>query len=445
VDLVVIEQKADLHAVTTAAPLPAMLRPSVMTASIGLLEPTRKMLQDRNHPHLHDSQGAEPTPTMNTSRSSTGDRRPPPPSAARAERVLIVLHDFALGGTERIALRLAGAWARAGRQVTIFCGDPTGPLARLRDPAVELVAASPAIARAPGSRRRLGRALAALLRGRRFDVLFTPGNTHWAVLPALGSTPADRRPRIVAQISAPLFRHGRGPLRQRIYNANARRRLALADVLVTLSPETVRDAHAVLGARRVHSLPLPALEDEAAAPQPAAGELILCIGRLVPEKGFDLALRAFARLPDHDARLAVLGEGPERNRLERLAAELGVAARVTFEGYVADVAPWLARARLLLLTSRFEGYAAVIVEALGAGRPVVATDCTPAARELLGHPGAGAIAAIGDAAGLARALQAVLAAPPPDPEALAKLVAPYRLGPVSQAYLELFDSLTASP
>jgi glycosyltransferase involved in cell wall biosynthesis len=257
--------------------------------------------------------------------------------------------------------------------------------------------------------------------------------------------PAGQRPRIVAQISAPLFRHGRGPLRQRIYNANARRRLALADALVALSPETVRDAGAVLGPRAIRSLPLPALGDQAPAPEPAAGELILCIGRLVPEKGFDLALWAFARLLSDDARIALLGEGPERSRLERLAVELGVADRVTFAGYVADVAPWLARARLLLLTSRFEGYAAVIVEALGAGRPVVATDCTPAARELLGHPGAGAIAAIGDAAGLAQALQAVLAAPPPDPERLVELVAPYRLGPVSQAYLDLFDSLTASP
>jgi glycosyltransferase involved in cell wall biosynthesis len=63
-----------------------------------------------------------------------------------------------------------------------------------------------------------------------------------------------------------------------------------------------------------------------------------------------------------------------------------VADRVRLPGYVPDIRPWLAIARTFLLTSWYEGYAAVIVEALGAGRPVVSTDCTPAARELLGEP-----------------------------------------------------------
>jgi glycosyltransferase involved in cell wall biosynthesis len=359
---------------------------------------------------------------------------------ARADRVLIVLHDFALGGTERIALRLARAWAREGRRVTVFCGDPRGLLRRLLDPAVELVAATPDIPRGRGSRARLGRALARLLETRQFDVLFVPGNFHWAVLPQLRSLPASRRPAVVAQISALLFRHGRGPLRQRAYNASMRRRLLAAQALVALSPETADEAEAILGRRIATTIPLPALEDEVAPALRAEGELVLCAGRLVPEKGFDVALRAFARLAP-PARLAIVGEGPERSRLEALAADLGVAARVEFAGYAPDIGPWLRRARLLMLTSRFEGYAAVIVEALGAGRPVVATDCTPAARELLAHSGAGRVAPIGDVEALAEALNAELAAPPPDPQALAALVSAYRIGPAARAYLDLFDRL----
>jgi glycosyltransferase involved in cell wall biosynthesis len=361
--------------------------------------------------------------------------------AARADRVLIVLHDFALGGTERIALRLARAWARAGRKATIFCGDPSGPLINLLDPTVELVVAAPPIPRGPGSRRRLGRALARLLATRRFDVLFVPGNFHWPVVPALKSLPASQRPAVVAQVSAPLSRYGRGPLEARLFNMTMRRRLADVRSVVALSPQTAREADAVLRRRIATPIPLPALEDDQTSITPASGRLVLCAGRLVPEKGFDLALRAFARLKDRAARMAIVGEGPERSRLESLAAELGVSERVRFVGYAPDIRPWLERARVLLLASRFEGYGAVIVEALGAGRPVVATDCTPAAHELLDKPNAGRVTPIGDVAAMSRALEALLAGPPPDPQALSALVAAYRIGAVSQAYLALFDGL----
>jgi glycosyltransferase involved in cell wall biosynthesis len=359
---------------------------------------------------------------------------------ARAESVLIVLHDLGLGGTERIALRLARAWAAAGREVAIFCGDPRGPLRELLTPQVELIPAAPPIPRRRRSRQALGRALAALLRRRRFDLLFVPGNFHWAVIPALRSLGAARPP-VVAQISAPLFRHGRGPLKQAVYDATVRRRLALADALVALSEESVGHARRVIPARPAQCIPLPALEDDTAPFDRAAGRLILCIGRLVPEKGFHHAIAAFARLGDPGASLAILGEGPERSRLEALAAELGVADRVSLAGYIGDVRPWLARARVLLVASRFEGYAAVIVEALGAGRPVVATDCTPAARELLACPGAGRVIPIGDVPAMAQALGDELASPPPDPQQLARLVDAYRLGPVSRAYLHLFDTV----
>jgi glycosyltransferase involved in cell wall biosynthesis len=352
------------------------------------------------------------------------------------------VHVFALGGTERIALRLARAWAERGRKVSILCGDPTGPLACLLPRSVELIAAEPPVPRGRGSRGKLGQALLRLLLARRFDVLFVPGNFHWALLPPLDALPADQRPAVIAQISAPLLRHGRRLLALSIFKVTARWRLARVSALVALSQETARDAESAFGRLTLRAIPLPALEDETPPLTRAQGRLVLCAGRLVPEKGFDVAIRAFARLGDPDAQLAIVGEGPERPRLEALIAELGLAGRVELTGYAPSIAPWLERARVLLVTSTFEGYAAVIVEALGAGRPVVATDCTPAARELLTAPGAGQVAPIGDVPALAQALRVVLSAPPADPQALAHLVDAYRIGPVSQAYLSLFDQVT---
>jgi glycosyltransferase involved in cell wall biosynthesis len=325
----------------------------------------------------------------------------------------------------------------------LLCGKLGGALTPMIDGKVEVVECDPPIPRGPGSRRALGLAVARFLAGRRSDVLFVPGNFHWPVISAVEQLPADQRPGIVAQISTPLFRHGRGPLRQIGYNRRMRHHFSGVDEAVALSPAMTHDADRILGRKITQCIRLPALEDHEPARTIASGDLIVAAGRLVKEKGFDVALRAFALLEDTKVRLAIVGDGPDRQHLENLAASLGVADRVTFPGYVPNIRPWLETARAFLLTSFYEGYAAVIVEALEAGRPVVATDCTPAASELLNHQGAGAVAPIGDAAALAACLRRVLRAAPPDADRLAGAVADYRIGPISQAYLRVFDTVVA--
>ena len=355
-------------------------------------------------------------------------------------KILVVLHDLPLGGTERVALRLTDAWAKAGHQVTLLCGSATGAQAGLVSEAVELVECAPPIPRGFGSRIRLGRAVAEHLRRHPVDVLFAPGNFHWSVCRSVAKSLGDDRPAIVAQVSSPIFKHGRKGLKQRMFEAGARRRLRDVDAMVTLSPRTVPETDRLLGRRIATAIPLPALDDTLHPAKIASGKQIVAAGRLAPEKGYDIALKAFARIADAEARLAFIGDGPLRADLEALAKSLGVRERVTFAGYAPDIGPWLDRARLLLLSSWHEGFGAVIVEALGRGRPVVATDCTPAVRDLLDTPGRGRVAAAGDVDGLARALEAELAAAPPEPSALIAAVQAYRITPVANAYLDVFEA-----
>lgn len=104
---------------------------------------------------------------------------------------------------------------------------------------------------------------------------------------------------------------------------------------------------------------------------------LLCVGRLVPEKGFDLALDAFeklcARYPN--ARLTLAGDGPEREALEQRAEGLGIRDRVEFLGWTApdSIPERMNRASLLLMPSRREGLPLVAIEASLAGLPIVAT------------------------------------------------------------------------
>lgn len=357
-------------------------------------------------------------------------------------KILVALHDLPLGGTERVALRLTEAWAKAGHQVTLLCGSVSGAQAGLVSDAVDLVECSPPIPRGFGSRIRLGRAVARHLRRHPADVLFVPGNFHWSICRAVAGALGEARPAIVAQVSSPIFKHGRDGLKQLAFEMGARSRLRDADALVTLSPQTVPEANHLLGRAIASAIPLPALDDTVHQARTASGKLIVAAGRLAPEKGYDVALKAFAKLADPEARLALVGDGPLRADLEALADSLGVRDRVTFAGYQPDIGPWLDQARLLLLSSWHEGFGAVIVEALGRGRPVVATDCTPAVRDLLNPPAHGRVTRPGDVDGLAAALDAELNAAPRAPQGLIHAVRAYRITPVATAYLDLFAKMT---
>ncbi|CAN5172008.1 glycosyltransferase family 4 protein [soil metagenome] len=366
--------------------------------------------------------------------------------ASDAAAIGIVLHDFSLGGTERIAVRLANEWAEKGRAVTIVCGTEKGPLRALLSPKVALVPLHPVIERSFGSRRKLGRAAAAVFAVNAVDLVFIPGNFHWQVVPALARLPVATRPRIAVQLSTPLVRYDRGPIHQKIYNRWMRRLLRRADATISLEDTMTAQADSILRNRITQRIRTPALEH---APSPSLpldpkNRTIVAAGRLVAVKGFDTAISAFALLEDRDARLIILGDGPLKETLQRQAEQLGVADRVEFPGYVACIRPWLDKAGMFLLSSRYEGYPAVLIEAIAAGRPVVATRCSPAVDELVDRTGFGASAPIEDPVALAGAMARVFAGCRPQAADMAAAVSPFGIENCARDYLRMFDTLCAA-
>lgn len=138
---------------------------------------------------------------------------------------------------------------------------------------------------------------------------------------------------------------------------------------------------------------------------------LACIGRLVPQKGFDVAIDAMAHLaPRHPgACLTIAGEGPEARALHTRATELGIADRVEFLGRVEppDVAALLDRSTLVLMPSRFEGLPLVAIETAWAGRPLVATRA-PGLSEALVDGVTGVMVEPEDARALARTVDDLL-------------------------------------
>jgi glycosyltransferase involved in cell wall biosynthesis len=135
-----------------------------------------------------------------------------------------------------------------------------------------------------------------------------------------------------------------------------------------------------------------------------AAPYFVAVGRLTPEKGNDLVLRAFAHAVSlgADTRLVLCGRGPQLERLRRLAAGLGVAGRVTFGGWVPEAAKWrlMEGAAAMVHMARFESYGIAVAEGIVAGLPVVAADVGGVA-EVVGPAGqmvpAGDVRAAGEA------------------------------------------------
>jgi len=133
--------------------------------------------------------------------------------------------------------------------------------------------------------------------------------------------------------------------------------------------------------------------------------VILGVGRLTKQKDFSTLIRAFSLvLREREARLLILGEGEERERLEKLIAKLGLCNDVSLCGYVENPYPYMAHAAMLVLSSRWEGLPTVLVEAMALGTPVISTDCPGGSREILEGGKYGKLVPVGDIETLAAAI-----------------------------------------
>lgn len=172
------------------------------------------------------------------------------------------------------------------------------------------------------------------------------------------------------------FRAGLFRYVERLLAGRARRVIAITESLARFNMTRVGIPRAKLVV--VHyglDVPPPSWGDNPPLELPAAARVLLALSRLVPQKGLDVAVRALPAIRERHpaAALVIAGEGPEREALERLAASLGVGDAVFLPGRAGDVSTLLERAELLVHPARWEGFGLVLLEAMLASKPVVAT------------------------------------------------------------------------
>jgi glycosyltransferase involved in cell wall biosynthesis len=147
----------------------------------------------------------------------------------------------------------------------------------------------------------------------------------------------------------------------------------------------------------------------AAEPIGFSDPFIVSVGRLTTQKRYDILLRAYARIQTH-CKLVLIGAGSQKSKLKKLAAELKLTDKVTFTGLDANPYRWVARAKMFVLSSDFEGFPNVVIEAVACRTPVVATRCSGVADILTGEMSRGLVD-IGDIDGLARTMEEYLVNP----------------------------------
>lgn len=165
-----------------------------------------------------------------------------------------------------------------------------------------------------------------------------------------------------------------------------------------------------VGSRAKRFLVLNAADDAACAGLPGrAGSTLLTIGRLTPVKNQQFLLQMLAHLPA-EVRLVIVGEGPERSRLQTQVERMQLQSRVIFAGEVLDIGTFFSDAAVFVLGSRFEGLPLSILEAMSAGLPVVSTDVGGVSEAVIDGD-SGYLVAAGDDRGFADRVRRLLDRP----------------------------------
>ena len=324
-------------------------------------------------------------------------------------KLVLVISSLGGGGAERVMTLLANAWVERGNEVTLITLASDRMDRYPLDPAVRRIALDVAgnsahVLAAIGHNIVRIRALRRAIASSRPDAVisFIAESNVRVLIAAAGL----RVPVIISERTALNGHHMRG-----VWRTLRRWSYPRASAIVAQTRRCAAELEA-LARRQVDVIANPVSVDPRPddAPARADGHTLLAVGRLSPEKGFDLLIEAFAQVAERhpDWNLVILGEGPLRAELARKVAERNLGGRIAMPGFDAHIRQAMRRADLFVLSSRYEGFPNALLEAMTEGRPCVSFDCDAGPRELIEHRKNGWLVPAGNVHGLGAALDTLM-------------------------------------
>lgn len=378
---------------------------------------------------------------------------------SRRPDLAIMLFDLSITGVVRNAVRIAARAHEAGLATEIWVVQSRGPTRVDVPDGVPVVSFGKDIGDLYTRRQRKAASLASkdalieLLKKRKPKIALSAGN-HFHVLASAAFRDAQPKlqTRLIGRVSSALPRFSWITLPHSLRKRRrARTQLMTMDRLIAVSEEIRKGLTGRLWIpdERITVIRngIDTARAEALAKEPLSHDwfsdggspVLLGVGRVVPQKGFDVLLKAFAIARKRTSlRLVILGTGPAEHRaaLEELAEDLGVTEDVDFHGAVSNPFPYYKGASLFVLSSRWEGMSNALLEAMACGCPVVST-VTPGSSELLDYGRFGALVPADQPEVLAKAILARLDSPV-SRKNLRQRAEAFDLGATMDEYLALF-------
>ncbi|MEL7028246.1 MAG: glycosyltransferase [Pseudomonadota bacterium] len=332
------------------------------------------------------------------------------------ERIAILLHAAQGGGAERAMITVANRLAAMGAPIDLLLTRRIGPLLDEISDSVNLIDLQ-----APQVRKALG-ALNRYVKETRPAVLMSalPATDALALI---GKRLFRWPTRLVISVqnnpSATASGHSR--FLEKHWPFLIRTLYPSADRTVAISRGVAEELRKIWGAPNAdipvinNPLDLDRIDRMRAEPadlpwfSDGGPPVALAVGRLTPQKDYPTMLRAFAEArAAGPMRLAIAGEGPDQADLEALARELGVADDVAFLGFLGNPFAAMSAADMFVLSSRWEGFANVVAEAVRCGARIVSTDCVSGPAEILQDGRWGQLTPVGDVSAFAQAMRRAL-------------------------------------
>jgi glycosyltransferase involved in cell wall biosynthesis len=267
-----------------------------------------------------------------------------------------------------------------GCRVVVFAGGGEGLQRKLLRDSVQVVLADPQLQRGQRSAAvRLGQWVAS--HQQHIDAFYLPGNSYFTSVDPLAKAGVP----IYITITNTLWRSERTLLRNLAFTALSRWRLRKAAGVISMSAALLRQERRLLG----RGLRMTALANAVFEAIPGATQIerrawrLCAVARLVPQKNIALLLRSFAMLQDLPVSLVIAGDGVMKVELQQLATTLGIADRVQFLGSVPNALEQLAQAEVAVLSSDYEGFPAVAIEALAMGTFLVSGNCSVGMQDII--------------------------------------------------------------